>query len=125
MPIATFLNDAPVSQLRGLGWLALSDVGFIGGAAVTSDSGGGGTTVWTYGTSFPCRVDPIASGHSNEGVNAERLSDRSTHLVTTPRGTEVSAANRLAVTGRGTFEVTAVRTRTADPYTFFEAVQVS
>ena len=29
MSLSTFLNDTPVSQLRGLQWLALSDTGQV------------------------------------------------------------------------------------------------
>lgn len=117
-----FLNGGTIAQLRGLAWLSLTDIGMIGAGTVTNDGGGGGTTTWNYGSGMPCRVDPLLG---DESVIASRLSDDSTHVITVPPGTTVAAANRFAITGRGTFEITAVRTRTLEPFTFFEAVQVS
>jgi len=111
-----------ISQLRGLAWLALSDVGQIGDGTVTDDTGGGGTTVWSYGSDIPCRIDPMAG---NEQLVASRLSDRSTHLITIPPEIPITTANRFVITGRGTFEVTAVQDRTGELMRFFEAVQVS
>jgi len=125
MPLSTFLNGGTATQLRGLQWLALSDTGSVGTLTSTSDSGGGASSVWAFGASVPCRVDPIASSGDDETIVASRMSDRSTHLITTPSGTSVSITNRFAVTGRGTFEVTAVRGRTGELARFFEAVQVS
>lgn len=122
MPLGTFLNgDSPV-RLRGLLWLSLSDVGQVGTRTSTSDSGGGATEVWAYGTDVPCRVDPVTS---DEGVVGGRLDDRSTHVITTPPGTTITSSSRFRVTGGGTYEVTAVRTSTAEQVTFFEAVEVS
>jgi hypothetical protein len=122
--LGTFLNGGTASHLRGLLWLSLSDTGQVGAKTSASDSGGGATESWSFGSSVPCRVDPIQRANS-EVVIAERLSDRSTHLITTPPGTSVGLANRFLVANRGTFEVTAVRVRTASPAQFFEAVQVS
>lgn len=122
MPIGTFLNDAAVTQLRGLAWLALSDVGYVASATVTSDSGGGGTTVWANGSAIPCRIDPITG---NEVEAASRISDRSTHMITVPPGTVVTVSSRFEITGRGTYEITAVQDRTGELAGFLEAVQVS
>ena len=124
MPLSTFLNGGTATQLRGLLWLALSDTGQIGTRTSTTDSGGGATQSWSFGPSVPCRVDPIQRAN-DETIVAERLSDRSTHLITTPAGTTVSLASRFQIANRGTFEVTAVRVRTAPQAQLFEAVQVS
>lgn len=122
MGLTTFLGDDNPAQLRGLAWLSLSDLGQVGSGTVTDDGGGGGTTTWSYGGTIPCRIDPITG---SELVTAGRLSDRSTHTVTVPAGTTVLAASRFVIAGRGTFEVTAVRSRTGEPLTFFEVVQAS
>lgn len=122
MPIGTFLNGSPVTQLRGLAWLALSDEGQVGEGAVTDDGGGGGATVWTYGATVACRIDALAG---DERMAASKLSDRSTHLITVPPETAMTAASRFVITGRGTFEVTAVRDSTDELMRFFEAVEVS
>jgi head-tail adaptor len=102
--------------------LQLSDLGQVGTSAVTDDSGGGGTTVWSFGADVPCRIDPLGN---DESVAASRLSDRSTNVVTVPAGTVVSATNRFAITGRGTFEITGVDDRTGERARFFEVVAVS
>jgi head-tail adaptor len=122
MGLATFLSGGTINQLRGLAWLALGDLGQVGTATITSDSGGGGTAVWSYGGTIACRIDPITGG---EQMAADRLSDRSTHTVTVPPGTAITTAARFAIAGRGTYEVTAVRSRTDEPMTFFEVVQAS
>ena len=121
MSISTFLNDGPVSQLRGLGWLALSDVGQVGAGTAVDDGGGGVTTGWAYGGSIPCRIDPLTT---NETLSAGRISDRSTHLVTVPPGTPVTASSRFVIANRGTYEVTGVQDQTGEMMRFFEVVQV-
>lgn len=122
MGIATFLNDRPPTRLRGLLWLALTDVGQVATRTSTSDAGGGATETWVSGPDIPCRVDPLTS---SETEVADRLSDRSTHLITTPPDTVVTSNDRFVITGRGTFEVTVVRVRTGQGAQLFEAVQVS
>lgn len=122
MGLMTFLGDGNPTRLRGLAWLSLSDLGQVGTGTITDDGGGGGTATWTYGGTIPCRIDPMTGG---ELVTGGRLSDRSTHTITVPAGTVVSVASRFALAGRGTFEVTAVRSRTGEALTFFEVVQAS
>lgn len=121
MPISTFLDGSTPTQLRGLMWLALSDTGYILGGTVTDDGGGGGTT--TYGTAgtVPCRVDAMGGG---EAVVADRMNDRSTHLITVPPNTDVDHANRFKVVDLGTFEITAVRSRTRETMRTLEAVEL-
>lgn len=51
------------------------------------------------------------------------IDERSTHRVTFPPGTNVVAANRVVIVGRGTFEVTAVRHHTADPFQVVEVTE--
>lgn len=122
MPIGTFLNGAPVSQLRGAAWLALSESGQVGAGTLTDDGGGGVTTGWAYGGTVPCRIDPLTS---NETLAAGRISDRSTHIVTVPPGTGVTVNDRFLISGRGTFEVTGVQDRTGELLRVFEVVQTS
>jgi len=122
MPIGTFLNGSTPMQLRGAAWLALSDEGRVGSGTIVDDGGGGGTTTWAYGGTIPCRVDPLAG---DERIAALKLSDRSTHLITVPPNTAMTTASRFALLAGGTFEVTAVRSRTGELLRFFEAVQVS
>lgn len=110
--------------LRGLAYLTFTDTAYLLRGTVADDSGGGGTTVWgTVGTA-DCRIDPMVRG-GNEAVVANRLDDRSTHVVTCPPGTPVPIDGRVEVSGRGVYEVTAVRDRTGELTRVFEAAQVS
>lgn len=126
MPYSTFLNGGTVTELRGLAFLTLTDFGQVARGTIVSDGGGGGTASWTYGGTIPCRVDPFGTGGGqNETLVADRMDDRSTHIVTTPAGTNVTRNDRFLIAGRGTFEVTAIRSRTAEWARLFEAVEVS
>lgn len=122
MGLSTFLNDSQVSQLRGLQWLALSDVGQVGTSSLVDDGGGGVTTGWAWGGTVPCRIDPLTD---NETLAAGRVSDRSTHVVTCPAGTPVTTNSRFLIANRGTYEVTGVQDRTGELARFFEVVQAS
>lgn len=122
MPLASFLNGGTVSQLRGLAWLALSDRGNPLTLTSTDDSGGGASQSWTAGGTVDCRVDPLTA---QSRVTGGQIDERSTHLVTVPPGTSVNASDRFAIAGRGTFEVTATRQRTAEQTTTFEVIQIS
>jgi hypothetical protein len=124
VPLGTYLNDsAPTTRRVGLLWLALSESGNVLTATSTSDAGGGVTQTWTAGAAVPCRIDPV--GGQGGGAIAERLDERSTHLVTVPPLTTVSTNNRFLISGRGTFEVTAKREQTAELATMFEVVKSS
>lgn len=105
---------------RGLTTEALTEEGWPIGGSVISDGGGGGSVTAIAGGTIACRLDTI---RGNESVAANRISDRSTHLITLPPGTEVSTANTFYVDGRGTYEVTAVRERTDEFTTVIEAVE--
>src|SRR5262245_28057826 len=119
MSQSTFLNDVAPTRLRGLQLLALSDAGNVQTRTSTSDSGGGATVSWTTGASVTCRIDPIGD-RGEPRTTGGRIDERSTHLVTVPTGTTVPTNARFVITGRGTFEVTAERVRTADWTKVFE-----
>jgi hypothetical protein len=121
MPIATFLNGSVPNQLRGAAWLALSDVGQVGSGTIIDDGGGGGTMVWAYAGTIPCRIDPLSAG---SGITGGQIDERSDHMVTVPPGTTVTSDDRFAITGRGTFEVTATRERTAQQTQVFEVLKI-
>ena len=120
MPLSTFLNGRPPT--RGLTWLALSDSATIIVGTVTSDSGGGATQAWAAIGSVDCRIDPLSGGRN--GITGGAIDERSTHVVTVPADTTVSVANRVAIAGRGTFEVTAVRSRTDQLTQVFEVLSL-
>ena len=122
MPFATGADGIVPTQLRGLAYLALSESGTVLNLSGTSDGGGGGTLSWTAGSAMPCRVDTIRGG---EGLVAERIDDRTTHLIRVPPETSVGHEDRFAVANVGTFEITAVQTRTREWTRTLEAVQVN
>lgn len=105
--------------MRGLVTEALTESASVVTATVTDDAGGGGSITFANGTAIACRVDTITG---SEGEVAGRVSDRSTHLLTLPAGTDLSADDLLYVTGRGTFEVTAVHEHTGEFARFAELV---
>jgi hypothetical protein len=122
MPLSTFLNGGTAIQLRGLQWLSLSDVGHYVTQVSTDDQGGGVTQVWAAGSvDIPCRVDPIGTGRER-GMVGGMIDERTTHVVTVPAGSTVTADSRFVIDGRGTFEVTAVRDRTAEHFRVVEVV---
>jgi hypothetical protein len=121
MPLGTFLNGSEITQLRGLRWLALSDLGQVGVSTIVSDSGGGGTASWTYGGTVPCRIDPLSAG---SGITGGQIDERSDHMVTVPPDVSVSSNDRFLIANRGTFEVTATRERTAQESRVFEVLKI-
>lgn len=123
MPLSTFLNGTTPSQLRGLNWLSMSDLGTVGSGTVISDGGGGGTTTWAEGGTVACRIDPLSGGGGR--VTGGQIDERSTHQVTVPPGVVVSASDRFTIVNGGTFEVTATHQRTAAETQVFEVIQIS
>ncbi len=107
-PLGTFSDGEPAVQLRGLAFLALSDVGHLSRGTVVDDAGGGGSVTEVLSGTIPCRIDPLSGG---ERDLAGRISERSTHVLSVPAGTDLSARDRFVIDGRGTFEVTATRQR--------------
>lgn len=116
------LTGGGFAATRGVALLAFGDVGQVGAGSIVSDGGGGGTLTWAYGGDVPCRLDPLTGGESSASA---RLVDRSTHLLSVPAGTSLTAASRFRVTGGGTYEVLAVRDATDEPARFAEVVAVA
>ena len=117
--VGTF-GSGTVANLRGLAMLSLTDFGLVGVSSFITDDGGGGTVTWTYGSFVTCRIDPLPGA---EGVVADRVSDRSTHLITLPPTTPISTESRF-VCNDVTYEITAVRTHTVELMRFAEAVPI-
>lgn len=121
-PLSTFLDGRDFNQLRGLQFLALSDVGHVVSKTIVSDAGGGGTATWTSGSAIPCRIDPLGS-RGDERMIGGRISERSTHYVRIPTGVSVTADDRFVIDGRGTFEITALPESTRGWVRLVEVVQ--
>jgi len=122
MPLSTFLDGQDPSQLRGLAWLSLSDTGIRQTASNTSDSGGGVTSSWVAAGTFACRIDPLGA---SSRLTGGQIDERSTHVVTVPPDAGVGAGDRFAISGRGSFEVTAVHQRTREWLSSFEVIEIS
>lgn len=113
-------EDVPITQLRGLAFLSLRETGYILRGSVTDNLGGGGTMTFGTAGTVACRVDPMGGG---EQEIANRIDERTTHRITVPPQTNVSAKDRFNVSGVGTFEITAVRIRTDEQVRILEAVE--
>lgn len=119
-PISTTLYDNVPTQLRGLAFLSLSNTGYILRGTFTDNLGGGGTLTFGTAGTVACRVDPIGGG---EDVIANKVDERTTHRITVPPGTSVTAKDRFKVDGIGEFEITAVSVRTQEQVRILEAVE--
>lgn len=120
-PLNTFLDGRPYTKLRGLRAQALSDTGHRLTWTSTDDGGGGGTAAFTNSSTVHCRVTPL-TGQEAEAGGA--ISDLSTHLIMTPPGTILTLKDRFSVDTKGTFTITAMRDRTAEWVTAFEAAKI-
>lgn len=110
------------ASTRGLITEALTESGYTISGTVVSDGGGGGSVTAVNGGTVACRIDSLGS-QGDESPVANRISDRSTHLITLPPGSSVTTDDKFYVIGRGTYEVTAVREHTGEFSTVFEAVE--
>lgn len=121
MSIFTSYGEADFVQLRGLAWMALDETGHARSTAGSSDAGGGFTAgSATLGTAIPCRLDPLTG---RETLVAGRIDDRSTHMLSTPPGTDLDLSQQFVVDSWGTFEVTAQRKRTQEGLRIYELVE--
>lgn len=112
-----------IQPQRGLVVEALTESGWPIDGTVVDDGGGGASGTAIPGGTVSCRIDVVGAQGAGETLIANRISDRSTHLITLPPGTAVTTENDFYVSGRGTFEVTAVREHTGEFSTVFEAVE--
>lgn len=108
-----------IQPTRGLITEALTETGWPVSSTFVSDGGGGGSVTLVSGGTVSCRVDALGGA---EGEVAERISDRSSHLITLPPETTVTIADDFVISGRGTFEITAVREHTGELSRALEAV---
>lgn len=111
-----------IQSTRGLITEALTEEGWPIGGTVVDDGGGGASGTAIAGGTVSCRIDSMAA-QGRESVVGDRLSDRSTHLITLAPGNSVTTESAFYIDGRGTYEVTAVREHTGAFATVFEAVE--
>lgn len=115
--MTTFLRSQP--STRGAITEALTERGYTLAGTFTDDGGGGATATYVAGGTVVCRLDTLSG---NESEIANRISDRSTHLLTLPPNTAITIQNDFVIDGRGTFEVTAIREHTDELATLAEVV---
>jgi head-tail adaptor len=120
-PLTTFLNGRDPERLRGVMFLALSEVAVIQTRTATSDVGGGASHVWANTGTVECRVDPVGGGPGNL---ANRIDERSSHIVTVPPYADVTSGQRVTIANRGTYEITQTHERTAANVERFEVMQL-
>lgn len=87
---------------------------------IASDGGGGQITgAPAYGATVAARIVVIGGGESGTGggrvTRGDRVSDRTTHILTLPAGTAIEESNEIEVDG-ALYEVTAVRKRTGEEF---------
>jgi hypothetical protein len=123
VPISTFLNNRNPIRLRGAMWLAFTDTAVISRRSMTSDSGGGGTLTYAAAGTVPCRIYPVTIRGKGALVGGQ-VNERSTHFCAMPPGGTVLTSDRIAISGRGTFEVT-ISLETTDAFTTrVEVIQI-
>ncbi len=126
MGLSTFLSNPPI---RGLLWLSLTDTGRFLIRSSVSDGGGGQTetylpdpsAAWAGTNNVACRIDALSG---IEGEVADRVSDRSTHLVTINAPYSVSLNSDFQILNRGRYEITAIREHTGEMATQFEVTDL-
>jgi hypothetical protein len=107
VPLSTFLNNRPPTQLRGLAFMALSETATIQTRTQSSDDAGDAILSWASGGTVGCRLYPVTRrGRGREIAGA--IDERSTHYLITPQGTVIGLADRVLVAGRGTYEITMI-----------------
>lgn len=124
MPISTFLSGRAPTTLRGLMFLAFSDVAVIQAPAATSDTGGGASRVYQNAGTVPCRIYPVTT-RARGGLVGGQVNEHSTHFCAMPPATQISTLDRILIAGRGTFEVTIELETTDSLSTRVEVMQIS
>lgn len=101
------LTAAEIAAMRETAESALPDSAVIYSRSWASDGGGGGTTTWTAAGTVDCRLAPV---RGDEAVEGERVTANADSIITVPQTTAVTTDSRI-VTGGGTFNVEAIRSR--------------
>lgn len=105
------LTDAELAMIRDEANRWLPSSATILTHSKTADGGGGFNETYTPGQPIDCRLAPIGGGEDGS-TRGERISDRTTHVLTLPAHTTIEEPDRVTVDSR-TYEVTAVRKRPA------------
>ena len=107
------IPDGELDRIRSDALSLLSATGRVWHRTTEVTDGGGTTDSWTPGANLPCRIAPIGGGEDGTRPG-DRISDRTTHVVTLPAYTTIAETAQVEVGGAGLYEVTAVRERTFD-----------
>jgi len=107
-----------LAQTRAHARARLTGTATIQTLVTTSDGAGSTTESFATGVPIPARLAPAGGGET--GPAGDRVDDRTTHILSFPAGTQITAADRVDMDGRA-YEVTAVRRRTSEILTRVEA----
>lgn len=111
----------PLTNLRGLPFLAMEESAVLQRPTFTADSGGGGTTTWSNVGTYAAMVSWMGG---SPRLLAGRLEETSTHVLHVPFDAPVEAKDRVVVSGRGTFAITSVADTTNAVTRKFEVAQL-
>jgi head-tail adaptor len=103
------ITAGELASARATALQTLDTTAVVHAQSTVSDGAGGTTESFTPGSSIKARLAPAGGGE--RGSTGSRVDDRTTHIITLPAGTTVTAADRIVLGGR-TYEATAVRRRT-------------
>lgn len=101
------LTAAEVAEMRADAEAQLLNTGRILRYSKVSDGAGGWKESYVPGPELPCAIAPIGRTGSSS-TTGDRLNEASTHVVTVPAATEVSAPDRCEVEGV-VYSITALR----------------
>lgn len=101
------LTEAEIAEMRTDAEEQLLSTGRILRYSKASDGAGGWKESYAPGPEINCAIAPIGRA-TNAGGAGNRISEATTHVVTWPAATEVSAKDRCEVDGV-TYSITALR----------------
>jgi len=108
----TWITPGELTHARAAATATLTGTAVIHAQTSTSDGAGGSTEGFTPGPPVACRIAPVGGGETSAAPGG-RVDDRTTHIITLPAGTTLTAKDRAVISGL-TYEITAVRRRTND-----------
>lgn len=104
------LTAAELASMRSTAGAALPDTAVIQTQAWVSDGGGGGSTTWTAAGTVDCRIAPVGGQGAMEDEQGDRITADAEFVATFASDVSIDTNSRV-ISGGGTFNVEAIRTR--------------
>lgn len=101
------LTAAEITSMRSVQALALPDSCIISRDTIASDGRGGVTRTPATVATVDCRL-AVGGGQATEEIDAERLRNESSWIITVAQGTDVRDGDRIVI-GSRSFEVLKAR----------------